>query len=134
MVDYKTIRFIDMLNQLAEKTENGFISFSEKVKIIQCEEGVKIKNRYFDKIKNGKYYGIVYDDKTPIENGYMLVADHLIDELHEDIISNYSDIYGKEFNFKVVIDDKYSPYIEITSLIDRNVCIVVEKGQWYTVA
>lgn len=88
--------------------------------------------------------GLLYDDKNPIEIGeidedtpvdssYPLVADSIIDELHHDIISTWTQVYaadGIEVVVMVMADDG-EPFISITSKYDDDFCIVVENGIWY---
>ena len=109
MLNFQTIEFIGLLNELAEKTTVGFYPFSKAT---------------FEQ-KNG----VLYDD-TDEDNGekYPIVADCLMDELHHDIISLYSDEnYGATINAVIDDDDAY-----ITIVFDAtDMMIIVEGGRWY---
>lgn len=112
MLNFQTIEFIGLLNELAEKTKVGFFPFS--------------------KAKYEQKDGILYDD-TDKDNGerYPVVADCLIDELHHDIISLYSNVYENcGATIDVVIDEDGNAYIDI-NFEDTDMSIVVENGRWY---
>lgn len=68
-MDFETIKFISLLNQLAEKSKNGYIPFSKAT--------AKNKNC------------ILYDDESTYSNGHPIVCDTCIDEIHHDIIDTY---------------------------------------------
>lgn len=71
-MDFETIKFISLLNQLAEKSKNGYIPFSKAT--------AKNKNC------------ILYDDESTYSNGHPIVCDTCIDEIHHDIIDTYNEI------------------------------------------
>ena len=110
-MDFETIRFISVLNQLAEKTKNGYIPFSQATaEDTNC---------------------IMYDDTTKYSNGYPIILDAFIDENHHDIIDTYNNIYAqKGIIIRLVIVDE-EPFVNITSEYNQNIDIVIEGGKWY---
>lgn len=118
IINTQTVKFIGFLNMLAEKSENGIRPFSTA--IVQDKDG------------------LLYDDKNPIEIGdidedssYPLVADSIIDELHHDIISTWTQVYAADGIEVVVMAGDGEPWISITSKYDDDFCIVVGNGIWY---
>ena len=118
IINTQTVKFIGFLNMLAEKSENGIRPFSTA--IVQDKDG------------------LFYDDKNPIEIGdvdedssYPLVADSIINELHHDIISTWTQDYAVDGVEVVVMAGDGEPWISITSEDDDDFCIVVENGIWY---
>ena len=124
-INTQTVTFIGFLNMLAEKSKNGICPFSTAT--AQDKEG------------------LLYDDKNPIEDGesmqldedipaaspYSLVANSLIDELHHDIISTWTQIYAAyRINVVAMVGDG-EPWISVTSDEDDDFYIVVENGAWY---
>lgn len=109
MLNFQTIEFIGLLNELAEKTKVGFFPFSKAT--AEQEDG------------------ILYDDKNKGNNGkYPVIANYSMNELHHDIISLYSDEdYGAVIN--AVVDNE-EPYIIIT-FEANDMVIIVEGGRWY---
>lgn len=112
-MDFETIKFISLLNELAEKTQNGYIPFSKATsENIDC---------------------ILYDETETYSNGYPIILDTCMDEIHHDIIDTYNEIYDPEgIVIRLVIEDG-EPFINITSKYDKDVNIVVESGRWYTI-
>lgn len=108
MLNFETIEFIGLLNELAEKTNAGFYPFSKAT--AEQEDG------------------ILYDDTNKENNGkYPVIANYTINELHHDIISLYSENYRATVN--AVIDDEEA---YITIVFDTtDMIIIVEGGRWY---
>ena len=112
-MNFETIKFISLLNQLAEKSKNGYIQFSKAT--------AKNKNC------------ILYDDESTYSNGHPIVCDTCIDEIHHDIIDTYNEIYDPEgIVIRLVIEGEES-FINITRKYDTSINIVVDNGTWYTV-
>lgn len=112
-MDFETIKFISLLNQLAEKSKNGYIPFLKAT--------AKNKNC------------ILYDDESTYSNGHPIVCDTCIDEIHHDIIDTYNEIYDPEgIVIRLVIEGEES-FINITCKYDTSINIVVDNGTWYTV-
>ena len=122
-INTQTVEFIGFLNVLAEMSKNGIRPFSTAT--AQDKDG------------------LFYDDKNPIEIGdidedspayssYPLVANSIINELHHDIISTWTQVYaadGIEVVVMVMADDGES-WISITSKYDDDFSIIVENGIW----
>lgn len=110
-MDLETIKFIALLNDLAEKTKNGYIPFSKAT--------TKNKNC------------ILYDDESTYSNGHPIVCDTCIDEIHHDIVDTYNEIYDPEgIVIRLVIEDDEA-FINITCIYDESIDIVVDNGKWY---
>lgn len=110
-INFATIKFMKMLDQLAEMTKGGYITFSDY-----------IKNKDVD-----KYEVVIYD-----ESNNRIVLDSLVDDLHDDIISYFDDLDDNEYSAKVIFDEdeEERPFIEVLSKNDEY-CIVIEEGKWY---
>ena len=65
------------------------------------------------------------------DSSYPLVADSIIDELHHDIISTWTQVYAADGIEVVVMAGDGEPWISVTSEGDDDFCIVVENGIWY---
>lgn len=100
--DYSSVFIIGMLNELAEKTENGIIDFDTYVTDPE------------------KYDGFLIYDKS---NG-MVVCDTCVDELHSDIVSYYDFFDGVDI--RVIEDDD-----SVVDVNFGRSSIVVENGRWY---
>ena len=112
-MDFETIKFISLLNQLAEKSKNGYVPFSEAApEDKDC---------------------ILYDNESTYSNGHPIVCDTCMDEIHHDIVNTYNEIYDPEGIVirLVIVDDE--PFINITCKYDSDINIIVENGKWYTV-
>ena len=117
MINIETIKFVRLLNELAEMSSNGIETF-EKAN----------QDNYREKI--------FYDEKSNDgRNGYRVVADAcLIDDpkcYHHDIISYFDDM-SNEYDIKVIIDEDGIPYVNI-AFIKSEEEIVIENGVWYFV-
>ena len=112
MIDIQTIKFIEFLNKMARKSEEGFYPFSTAT----------------------ENTGILFDDENKLSRGHRIICDCLMTDDHHDIVSTYTDIYNDYGVTAVVItemeDDDIEPYIEIT-FNDNNACIVIEDVKWY---
>ena len=120
-VNIETIQFIGVLNHLAESSKNGFKPFSD---VHENDPDI-----------------LVYDDKDPIKivntpydsfTKYPLVADYLAGMDHHDIISTYTNMWKSDgIRICVIICEDSDPFIQITSDLDNDFCIVVEHGIWH---
>ena len=111
-MDFETIKFIALLNNLAEKTKNGYIPFSKAT--------TKNKNC------------ILYDDESTYSNGHPIVCDTCINEIHHDIVDTYNEIYDpRGIIIRLVIEGEEA-FINITCIYDESIDIVVENGRWYS--
>ena len=117
MINVETIKFIRMLEELAELTLNGIAPFEEATKETHGEK-------------------VFYDTKNVDEKGgYRIVLDACIIEdpecHHHDIISYY-DSDNLEYTARVMFDEEEKPYIAVELLIGEDT-IVIENGMWYFV-
>ena len=115
MINVETIKFIKMLDELAQLSLKGVVPF-EKATKETCGEK------------------IFYDTKTVDgEAGYRIVLDAcVIDDpqcYHRDIISYY-DSDSMEYTARVMIDEESNPYVSVELLISGDT-IVIENGSWY---
>ena len=115
MINVETIKFVRMLNELAELTKKGIVPFEE----------ANQENR------NDKVF---YDSKAiDGEEGYKVVLDAcIVDDpqwYHHDIISYY-DSHSLEYQVRVIIDEESMPYISVKLIISGDI-IVIENGSWY---
>ncbi len=112
MFDYKTIRFIDMLNQLAEASKLGFIPFSQ----------------YTEEKDKEPFAGIIYIDEEGSDYG-KIILDMCVDRNHHDWISTYNDyVDGIQYHARVINEDGEF-FIDVTG--EQNMCIAIENGRWY---
>ena len=122
MINIETMKFIKLLDELAEFTKNGISPFSEAT-----EETYQTQIFYDEKRLEG-------------ERGYRVVLDACIlddpDCIHHDIISYY-DSHSLEYKIRVKFDedieeDEDEPfvYVEVELAISEDI-IVIENGRWY---
>jgi hypothetical protein len=105
MVNKRTVELIGYLNDLAEESEDGIRPFSTATP--QDKDG------------------LWYDDENPVEideddgdtyASYPLVSGRLVDELHHDIISTWTEDWEEEgIQFTVAIENNSEPVICVTS-------------------
>lgn len=117
MINVETIKFIKMLDRLANLEKDGIFEFKKATQ---------------NDVKSSKVF---YDEKSKDSDGnYRVVMDMcVIDDpecTHHDIISYY-DSDTEEFTVRVVIDedDKYI----IVKFFNNEEQIVIENGSWYFV-
>ena len=115
MINVETIKFVNMLNKLAELTENGIEKFS--------------------KASSGTYQTkLFFDEKTKDENSqYKVVLDAcVIDDPkceHHYVISYY-DTDSNEYSVRVVIDEHNKPYVLVRLTVSEDE-VIIENGRWY---
>ena len=112
-----TLKFISMLNELAERSKQGYIGFS--------------KYRYDTEADITA--GIIFDDSDGAGFG-RIIADMCVDEQHHDIVSTYDQwIENTSYDIRVRIDESDDGeviyWIDVTGDDDLN--IVIEDGRWY---
>ena len=114
-INIQTVKFMKMLDELAELTTDEFTAF-ENLTQEQIEGEC----------------GIIYDKNNRNENGgCRVVLDLLIDENHHDIISYFEDYCDcGTYSVGVMDEDEDDLWIQVD--IDGE-SIVVEKGVWYFV-
>lgn len=107
MIDFETVRFLKLLDELAALSANGIVPFSKAT-----EESWHSCQYLF------------FDDKS---ESFPIVWEAIVDELHHDIISYYS---GENYTVRAVCEEEEKPFIEVISA-DTKYAIVVEDGAWY---
>lgn len=115
MINVETIKFIRMLDELAELSEAGIKDFSEAT-----EENV--------------HNMVFYDSQSPDEEEHFpVVLDSCLlgdpDCIHHDVVSYY-DSDSTEYSVRVTIEEDEDPFI-VVKLILSDQEIVVEDGRWY---
>ncbi len=111
MINIETLKFQNMLNNLAELAENGIEEFD-----LANIENFRTK--------------VFYDNKKSINGEYRIVCDACLYEDHHDIVAYY-DSDTNEYSIRAVFDEEYNiPYIVVRmELCDDE--IVIENGKWY---
>ena len=120
-INTETVKFIYDFNQLAKKSKKGIRPFSKATDW------------------DAQLHFLLYDDESPKELeenmiSYPLISGCLIDELHHDIISTWTEDYAfakNELDFVVVLEEDNDPYVCIKSIEDESFYIIIENGQWY---
>ena len=118
MINIETIKFVNMLNELADLSNEGIEPFENAT-----EETYRTK--------------VFYDSRHfEEEEGYKVVLDACIlddpDCNHHDILSYY-DSGSLEYKIRVKFDEddeESGPYICVELLLSEEI-IVVENGRWY---
>lgn len=117
MINVKTIKFVNLLNKLAECSLNGIIKFSE------------VTEESFD------YDQLVYDDVSTNENKYRVIADAIVYDTPEytrEIIGyydGYNNKHREECSIKVKFDDEDEPYICV-HFFPSGEEIEISNGSW----
>lgn len=109
MIDFETLRFMKVLDELAAKSANGIIPFSEAT-----EESWGSRQHLF------------FDDKSEAKS---IVSDACVNEFHHDIVGYYS---CEDYTVRLSCPEDEKPFVEIMSA-DTEYAIVVEDGVWYFV-
>lgn len=110
--DIEVLKFVEMLNELSEKSKNGIKSFDEAT---------------YDNF--GDY--IFYGPKSKKENVYHVVMSACLGADHHDIIDYYDNYCGKDYSIYVTHNEKETYCIEIDLYSDSDDKIVIENGKWY---
>jgi hypothetical protein len=119
-VDYRTILFIEMLNDFAEASKNGFWPFSQ----------------YTEYVEPWKR-GIIFIDEPGKDYG-KVVMDLCVDECHHDVVDTYDEsIWAPTYRIRVMEyedcedddDDRY--YLLVTDDYD-DMYITVSNGRWHS--
>lgn len=114
-INIQTVKFMKMLDELAELTTDEFTAF-ENLTQEQIEGEC----------------GIIYDQNNCNENGgYKVVLDMLIDEDHHDIFSYFEDYCDCDGYMVSVMEDEDDPADKWIQVDIDGESIVVEKGVWY---
>ena len=108
---------VDQILDLIKRTKYGFISFTDLIALKR-------------KDPTASFNGIVYDDQTPIEDGYAIVSEYEISNGQGTIISTYTEHFKDQITIKAVTTEE--PYIYITDPMDKKSYIYIENGEWYS--
>ena len=112
MINIETIKFMRMLDELAELSLEGIEPFDNAT---PSTWGSKI----------------FYDTSAEFDGGgYKMVLEAWVSKDHHDIISYYDDNGSFEYTIKVIVDEEGIPYVDIKLLISDSE-IVIERGRWY---
>lgn len=107
MINTETLKFIGVLNQLADKSKDGIHAFSEAT------------NEQFSD-------GIVYDD---VSGDFAVIAD--VDINDKTIVSTYNDIYGVQgIRMRACVQDD-DAWIEVSFKDDFSCVLAIHDGKWY---
>lgn len=107
MINVETIKFIEMIKELAKKSANGIKDFSEAI------QGSEESYAYFDR-----------------NNDYRIVLDSCVDEYHHDAVSYYDD-FSFEYTVRAVEDEGNCGYYILIHLLTSETDIIIENGNWY---
>ena len=115
MINVETIKFVNMLNELAELSKNGIVPF------VEANEENKATKIFFDQNSHDQ------------NGGYKVVLDsRVIDEpdtYHHDIVSYY-DSGNFEYQIRAYISKDSTPYVSVNLLISGDI-IIIQDGTWY---
>ena len=115
MINVETIKFVKLLDKLAELTENGIEEFANAT-----------QDNYDEKI----FYDV---NSVDADGRYKIVLDScLLDDpecYHHDAISYYKSTHG-DYSVRVEIDEDNKPFV-VVSLTESDEMIVIEDGEWY---
>ena len=120
MINIETIKFINLLDELAALSENGINPFEDAT-----EETYKTQIFYDSRQREG-------------EKGFRVVLDACVFDdpkcYHHDIISYY-DSNSTEYQIRVMIDEDDELDIHdiwvVVKLLYSDIEIVVENGRWH---
>ena len=127
-INFETILFLDLLNDLAERTKNGFIRFSDIesdiIRINNFEDVIV----YDDKNYRMQGYPIVKHFSTKVENGK--IKRKLLSTYDEDYTA--SGIHYLENLHITAYIDNDAPECNHIEIIDKNTLITIHisNGKW----
>ena len=110
MINIETLKFVGLLNELAERTLEGIEPF---------EKAVNPSNKIY-------YNSNLFDDY-----GYAVVCDSCTIGGHNDIISYYEKLNC--YHIRAVLDvegEPVNPYLEVI-FDEGDEVIVIENGKWH---
>ena len=121
MIDFKTLKFMKLLAQLAVLTANGIRPFSA------ADDDTKDDFLFYDETKRDE------------DGAYPIVIGMQVDEQHHDIVSDINtayDIDPSKCSICIKFDDDDMPYVEIEPEVDspfyqQGYRIIIENGTWY---
>lgn len=133
-VNLETVKFINILNELATLSLTEAVSFSKVVRdAAKSLPSVDEKRRlvYVDSAENVEEY----EDICLRYKSYPIVLNMVVDEIHDDIISTYDDMFSNEFTFRYIVREymdtnKQETYVEVKQLGNEYDVILIENGEW----
>ena len=133
-VNLETVKFINILNELATLSLTEAVSFSKVVRdAAKSLPSVDEKRRlvYVDSAEDVDEY----EDICLRYKSYPIVSNMFVDELHDDIISTYDDMFSNEFTFRYIVREymdtnKQETYVEVKQLGNEYDVILIENGEW----
>ena len=118
MLNIETIRFIKMLDELAEKTKKGIFDFKEAT-------------------EDNRQDRIFYDERCVHDDGsFGVVLDSCViddpDCIHHDVISYYGN-ESDEYAVCAIVDREENDVYILVRLTTSDEQIVIKDGEWYFV-
>ena len=120
MIDFETVKFIELLDTLAAKSAYGFHNIDE---IEGHVDGIVYCSR--DRFTGDGWKKVGGEE---IEGDYV-VLDYLIDELHHDVISIYGN-FSSDWAARVMTDEDGDKYLVIQMLDDPKNFVLIDDGEW----
>lgn len=108
MINVETIKFVKMLDELAERSKNGIEPF---------------ENATHDNL----WEKVFYDPTAKDEEGYKVVLDALISDDERDLRAYYE---NSEYAVRVEIDELSNISINIKLLLSEDT-IIIKNGAWW---
>lgn len=114
MINVETIKFINLMNELAQRSANGIDDFANATEETYSHNGTPTK--------------IWFDQEASEEEGeFSVVLDACVCEGHHDAICYYG---NGEYTVRVVDDGEGSLYVRV-HLLGSNEMIHIHDGEWY---
>lgn len=120
MINYETVRFIAMLNELAELTKNKALPF----------EKMTTENRYEHLFYDENTQRIINDDGH-IHKSFKIVQDSCVCADHHDVISHYGD--SEDYEVLLHCDDEIKEvddYYVVVTPLQEDIRFIVQDGHW----
>lgn len=108
MINLKTVKFIKLLNDLAEKSKNGIDRFEN------ATDEKELENK-------------IFYTTNPKTHNCGVVSDVIIDKNHHDVVSF---IVSDEYSVSVVADSDENEKFILVKLFENDIDIVIENGRW----
>ena len=108
MINIETIKFVKMLDELAERSKNGIEPFENAT-------------------RDNLWEKVFYDPTAKDEEGYKVVFDALISDYESDLRAYYED---SEYAVRVKIDEVSNISLNVHLLLSEDT-IIIENGVWW---
>lgn len=119
-INTKTVKFIGLLNELAQRSKYGIYPFSS----VTSEDQMGL---WYD---DSKMISKADTDNEIFFGSYPLIEDIWIDKDHHEIIETYNEIYAEDGISIVVWVKEDKRYIWVVS-DDNELFIIVDNGHWF---